>query len=331
MEDFENYQGHESHSDPSKPFDDGYSGYDPRINSARFDDSFRMPSYSDEHFPPVEESKDDVYDNLGDASPGYEPPSFENGVHGVSMDSPSNAFGDSFSEHQDFGSRGNFSPAASDLNGQSFPAAEEGYEFMEAPVFGSGNNGSVLPPPEEMEPEEGFLLREWKRQNAEKLAEKERLEKERLTMIMDDADAYKDEFLAKRHSHCEAQKNNNRDKEKVFLAGQEHFHKSADKHYWKAVSELIPAEIPTIETKRNKDRNKVTVIFNQGPKPGKATDLSRMRQILLKLKHNPPAHMKTAPPPPPPKAAEGGDKAKEAENKAPPAASPPPPVVEAAA
>jgi hypothetical protein len=83
------------------------------------------------------------------------------------------------------------------------------------------------------------------------------------------------------------------------LANQEKFHKEADKHYWKAIAEIIPREVPNIEKRRGKKEadNKPSVHIIQGPKPGKPTDLSRMRQMILKLKQNPPSHMM----PPPPK------------------------------
>lgn len=102
--------------------------------------------------------------------------------------------------------------------------------------------------------------------------------------------------------------------EQLSLANQEKFHKEADKHYWKAIAELIPREVPNIEKKRGKkDQDKkpsITVI--QGPKPGKPTDLARLRQILLKLKHTPPPHMI---PPPPAKDAKDGKDGKEAASK----------------
>ena len=74
------------------------------------------------------------------------------------------------------------------------------------------------------------------------------------------------------------------------MESQEKFYAEADKNSWKAIAELIPREVPVLEKKGKKKQASVTVI--QGPKPGKPTDLSRMRQVITRLKHNPPSHMK---------------------------------------
>ncbi|KAL2337798.1 hypothetical protein Fmac_012244 [Flemingia macrophylla] len=156
--------------------------------------------------------------------------------------------------------------------------------------------GPILPPPTDMASEEGFALREWRRQNAIRLGEKEKTEKEMRLQIIEEANVYKVEFYNKRHLNVENNKASNREREKLFLASREKFHAEADKNYWKAIGELIPHEVPTVE-KRGKKYNekKPSIIVIQGPKPGKPTDLSRMRQILLKLKHNLPPHMKPKP------------------------------------
>ncbi|KAL2244816.1 UNVERIFIED_CONTAM: Clathrin light chain 1 [Sesamum indicum] len=170
-------------------------------------------------------------------------------------------------------------------------------------IFSS--DGPILPPPSEMQ-EEGFAFREWRRQNAIRLEEKEKREKEMRNQIIEEAEAYKQAFYEKRKLNLETSKTNYREREKLFVASQEKFHEDADKQYWKAIAELIPNEVPNIEKKgRKKDQDKkpsITVI--QGPKPGKPTDLSRMRGILVKLKHSPPACML---PPPPAPAKDGKD------------------------
>ncbi|CAI8593373.1 unnamed protein product [Vicia faba] len=80
---------------------------------------------------------------------------------------------------------------------------------------------------------------------------------------------------------------------------------------------LIPREVPSIEKKRGEKKGdqdkKPSIIVIPGPKPGKPIDLSRMRQILLKLKHTPPL-------PPPAKDAKVGKDGKETSAKATPIA-----------
>lgn len=175
-------------------------------------------------------------------------------------------------------------------NGHAYGAEENGEIFV--------SDGPILPEPEEMK-EEGFRLREWRRQNAIHLEEKERKEKDMRNQIITEAEDFKQAFYAKRQMNRESSMANNREKEKLFLTNQEKFHAEADKHYWKAIAELIPNEVPNIEKKRGKkdpEKNPSIVVIH-GPKPGKPTDLSRMRQLLVKLKHTPPPHMKPPQPP----------------------------------
>lgn len=354
MASFDSYEGGGEDLANTRPFDnDGYMGFDPRLPSQRFD-SFRMPeeSYGEDHFTQEDSkemggldedefgvhkertSRNGSFDAMGGGT--SPPPPYNSGFDDELGDgqspSMSSSFGQSFESRlqPDFVPTDGFS-SSMDSNGKgmrhddSLPHSEGlGYGFP--PSTGFDDGAAVLPPPDEMQPEEGFILREWKQKNAIRLEEKARNERERLSQIIDAADSYKDAFYEKRKAHCEASKNNNRDKEKVLLENHKDFHANADKHYWKAIAELIPHELPSKEVKSRgkKDQKKPTVVFNHGPKPGKATDLTRMRQVLVKLKHNPPAHMKPPPPPPPPSAegadgkakAEGGDGKANAESGA---------------
>ncbi|KAB2634735.1 clathrin light chain 1-like [Pyrus ussuriensis x Pyrus communis] len=143
--------------------------------------------------------------------------------------------------------------------------------------------------------------------------EKENREGEMRNQIIEEAEEFKRAFYEKRKLSCETNKAHNREREKLYLANQEKFHKKADKHYWKAIAELIPREVPNIEKKRGKkDPNKKpSIVVIQGPKPGKPTDLSRMRQIFLKLIQNPPPHMMPPPPAKDVKDAKGGKDGKD--------------------
>ncbi|KAE8678550.1 Clathrin light chain 1 [Hibiscus syriacus] len=222
--------------------DDGYLGYDPRLASHQ--------SQSLE--------ADSVKGSVPDS-----PPMFNNQSPGTGDDVfSSQSMPETPSPPPIYGSGGGYSAFSPEQNGEGFKDDQFG-----------GSNGPVLPPPAEMDPEEGSALREWRRQNLIRLEEKEKKEKEMVEQIKKEAEEYKVEFYKKISIAVEKNKASNRDKEKI-----------------------IPNEVPTIEKKGKKP----SIVVIQGPKPGKPTDLSRMRQLLVKLKHNPPPHMKTKPPPPPP-------------------------------
>ncbi|KAE8692421.1 Clathrin light chain 3 [Hibiscus syriacus] len=249
----------------SRPFDDdGYLGYDPRLASRRFE------SFSNFDADSVPDS----------------PPVFCNQSYGTGDDVfVSQPMPETHSPVPIYGSDAGYSSHSTEQNGKGFDG-----EF-------GGSDRQILPPPEEMEAEGGAALREWRRQNAIRLGEKEKKEKEMLQQIIKEAEEYKVEFYKKRVTAAEKNKASNREKEKNLLENMEKFHAEAEKNYWKAIAELVPNEVPTIEKRGKKDKEKKpSIVVIQGPKPGKPTDLSRMRQILVKLKHNPPPHMKPKPP-----------------------------------
>ncbi|CAI0443697.1 unnamed protein product [Linum tenue] len=224
------------------------------------------------------------------------------------VDSPGH-FGSSNSQGGDGGYVGynseqfeSFAPNDDAYGSEPAPIYGDGGEFVAAEENGSGgfdgdfggSNGPVLPAPSEME-EVGFALREWRRENALRLEEKEKKERELLSKIIEEAEDYKVEFHKKREVTCESNKAINREREK--------FHAEADKEYWKSIADLIPNEVPAFEKKKAKkdQEKKPSIMVVQGPKPGKPTELSRLRHILLQLKHNTPPHLKLTPSAPPAK------------------------------
>ncbi|KAK9126144.1 hypothetical protein Scep_014990 [Stephania cephalantha] len=307
----------------TRPFDDdGYVGYDPRLPSQRFDS---FTNFTD---------TDSVKDSAEDSVPIY-------------------AADDAFPPHP---LPETPSPNAAGHGGHHFSSPGFGLEangnaFDDS--FG-GSDGPILPPPTEMQAEEGFALREWRRLNAIRLEEKEKREKELLNQIIDEADEYKIDFHQRRKSNVETNKNNNKEKEKEEIVcaridGKENPRKNfrdgrreltslsnvrddarreqkaadeskkmegeqargVERKKMKKISKmglqierLVNSRAHTKRSasdreEKGKERSREEAIdfCDTRTKAGKPTDLLRMRQILLKLKHETPPHMKLSPAP----------------------------------
>lgn len=120
----------------SLPFDDddGYTGYDPRLASQRFE------SFTNFDADSVSVS---VKDSVSDSPPLFSSQSFDTGDD-VFLSQP---MPETPSPPPIYGSGGGYSSFSPEQNGK-------------------GSDGPILPSPAEMEPEEGSALREWRRSSS---------------------------------------------------------------------------------------------------------------------------------------------------------------------
>ncbi|KAE9621430.1 putative clathrin light chain [Lupinus albus] len=95
-------------------------------------------------------------------------------------------------------------------------------------------------------------------QHAIQLEEKEKGEKELRAKIIEEVEEYKVAFYEKMTLNVDTNKVQNRERENLYLANQEKFHKEVDKNYWKAICEIILARFLTLrrrEEKKNRIRS----------------------------------------------------------------------------
>ncbi|CAI7907739.1 unnamed protein product [Closterium sp. NIES-54] len=141
--------------------------------------------------------------------------------------------------------------------GEYAPPAEENGTF---------DGGAKLPPPSQMGSEESILLREWRRKKAIELEEKARISREKHQQVS---------YLW--------------EKEKAYVDNLLSLNSKQGGNYWESVCAFTNFDV-SIKKEKAKKKDEPTRMSTQlnDAKLGKHTDLARMRQVLLKLKHNPP-------------------------------------------
>eukprot|EP00475_Leptophrys_vorax_P042508 TRINITY_DN8010_c0_g5_i1.p1 TRINITY_DN8010_c0_g5~~TRINITY_DN8010_c0_g5_i1.p1 ORF type:complete len:231 (-),score=47.79 TRINITY_DN8010_c0_g5_i1:695-1387(-) len=159
-----------------------------------------------------------------------------------------------------------------------------------APEQEAYDGGATLPPPSQMASEESILLREWRRKKAIELEEKAKLSREKHQQVLEDAKAELEAFYKKRDMQVTQAKTNNREKEKAYVDNLLSLNSKQGGNYWESVCAFVNFDVPTKKEKakaKSGEPVRTSTLLNDA-KPGKHTDLARMRQVLLKLKHNPP-------------------------------------------
>eukprot|EP00850_Spirogloea_muscicola_P021321 SM000244S08556 [mRNA] locus=s244:48691:54270:- [translate_table: standard] len=155
-----------------------------------------------------------------------------------------------------------------------------------------------------MAPEESHLLsragdgmlrrrcaREWRAKRAAELEEKERQSRMEHDRILESAEEMRRTAYERQQKSKEQNQINNREKEKVFLANLEALNTpKSGANYWETVTAMVnfDASVPKKDEKRKSAGATRSSQTATDLKPGKQTDLARMRQVLLKLKHTAP-------------------------------------------